>query len=186
MLSTKLTQLLGIDHPIVQAGMGSDAGPELACAVSEAGALGTLGTVATPPARIASAIARMRDLTARPFALNLVTFETAPYRDELVAMALDARVEFVTLSFGGFEPYLARFKAAGAIVIVQVQDVAQARSALAGGADVVIAQGSEAGGHTGLRGTLSFAAQVLELADETPVLIAGGVGKGEHAACAEV
>ncbi len=178
MLTTALTRLLGIDHPIIQAGMGGDAGPELAAAVSEAGALGTLGTVATPPAQVASGIARMRDLTARPFAVNLVTFETAPFRDELVALALDARVELVTLSFGAFEPYLQRFKDSGATVIVQVQDVWQARSALAGSADVVIVQGAEAGGHTGLRGTLSFAAQVLELAGETPVVVAGGVGDG--------
>ncbi len=184
MLTTKLTTLLGIDHPIVQAGMGGDAGPDLAAAVAEAGALGTLGTIATPPAVIGRSIARLRDLTARPFALNLVTFETAPFRDELIDLALAERASIVTLSFGDSTPAIRRFKAAGALVIVQAQDVSQARAALAAGADIIIAQGSEAGGHTGMRGTLSFAAQVLEIAGETPVLVAGGVANGRGLAAA--
>lgn len=184
MLNTTLTRLLGIEHPIIQAGMAAEAGPDLAVAVSDAGGLGTLGTIASTPDRVEAAIARTRDLTGRPFSVNLVTFETAPFRDELIDLALRMNVPNVTLSFGDFGPALARFKAAGATVLVQVQDAAQARAALAGGADVVMAQGAEAGGHTGQRGTLSFAAQVIEMADGVPVVVAGGVGNGRGLAAA--
>lgn len=184
MLQTALTRRLGIDHPIVQAGMGAEAGAALASAVSEAGGLGTLGTIGTPPALVASAMARVRDLTARPFAVNLVTFEGAPLRDELLDLGIAERATIVTLSFGDSVPAILRFRAAGAFVIVQAQDVQQAEAALAAGADAIIAQGSEAGGHTGRRGTLSFAAQVLSLAGQTPVLVAGGVGDGKGLAAA--
>ncbi|MFN0148250.1 MAG: NAD(P)H-dependent flavin oxidoreductase [Dehalococcoidia bacterium] len=184
MLQTALTRLLGIDHPIIQAGMGADAGPDLAAAVSGAGALGTLGSVATPPDRVSLNIRRCRDLTARPFALNLVTFETAPFRDELVELALRERVSIVTLSFGDAAPYVGRFKDAGALVLVQVQDYAGAVGAIAGRADAVIVQGNEAGGHTGYRGTLSLAAQVIDIAGDTPVVVAGGVANGRGLAAA--
>jgi nitronate monooxygenase len=184
MLHTRLTRLLDIDHPIIQAGMGSVAGPELVAAVSEAGGLGTLATIGLPPAQVGALIARTRDLTGRPFALNLVTFETAPFRDENLDVALQEKAGIVTLSFGDFSPALRRFKDAGATVIVQVQDAAQARAAVAGHADAIIAQGSEAGGHTGRRGTLSFGAQVLDIAEGTPVIIAGGVANGRGLAAA--
>ena len=184
MLKTRLTEVLGIDHPIIQPGMGAEAGPELASAVSEAGALGTLGTIGTPPKLVASSIARVRDLTARPFAVNLVTFDGAPFRDELVALALSERASIVTLSFGAPAGFVQRFREAGAIVFVQAQDVSQAMEATAAGADFIIAQGGEAGGHTGRRGTLGFAAQVLEMAGEVPVVVAGGVGNGRGLAAA--
>jgi NAD(P)H-dependent flavin oxidoreductase YrpB (nitropropane dioxygenase family) len=184
MLQTAFTRRLGIDHPIVQAGMGAEAGAELASAVSEAGGLGTLGTIGTPPPIVAASIARTRDLTSRPFALNVVTFEGAPMRDEILDVGIAERATIVTLSFGDSVPAVRRFKAAGAFVIVQAQDVEQAEAALAAGADALIAQGTEAGGHTGRRGTLSFAAQVLELAGQTPVLVAGGVGNGKGLAAA--
>ena len=92
--------------------------------------------------------------------------EGAPFGAELLDTAFNERVGIVTLSFGDATPAIARFRAAGATVIVQVQDLAQARAALSAGADFVIAQGNEAGGHTGLRGTMSFAAQVLDLAEK--------------------
>lgn len=184
MLQTALTRLLGIDHPIIQAGMGADAGPELAAAVSGAGALGTLGSVATPPDRISANIRRCRDLTGLPFALNLVTFDTAPFRDELLELALLERVSVVTLSFGDAARYVARFKHAGALVLVQVQDFPGAVRAIEAQADAVIVQGNEAGGHTGYRGTLSLAAQVLDIAGDTPVVIAGGVATGRGLAAA--
>ena len=184
MLTTALTRRLGIQHPIVQAGIGAQAGPDLAAAVANAGGLGTLGTIATPPADIVRAIARTRDLTAAPFAINLVTMKGVPFGPELLDTAQNECVGIVTLSFGDATPAIARFRAAGATVLVQVQDLDQARAALAAGADFIIAQGNEAGGHTGLRGTMSFAAQVLDLAGDTPVLVAGGVGNGRGLAAA--
>ncbi len=184
MLQTAFTRRLGLDHPIVQAGMGAEAGAALAAAVSEAGALGTLGTIGTPPPTISAAIARVRDLTSRPFAINFVTFAGAPLRDELLELGRTERATVVTLSFGDSVPEVLRYRAAGAFVLVQAQDMLQARAALDAGVDALIVQGAEAGGHTGRRGTLSFAAQVLALAGETPILIAGGVGDGRGLAAA--
>jgi len=184
MLTTALTRLLGIDVPIIQAGMGGDAGPALAAAVSEAGALGSMGTIGVSPDAVRANIAALRLLTARAWALNLITFDWAPFTPLLVDIAIEEGVPAVVLSFGDFGPALGRCKAAGILTLVQVQDAGAARAALEGGADAVIVQGNEAGGHTGERGTLSFAAQVLDIASETPVVVAGGVGNGRGLAAA--
>ncbi len=178
MLATKLTQLTGIEHPIIQAGMGADAGPALAAAVSNAGALGTLGTIGASVELIRGNIAATRAATSRPFAVNIITFDWAPFAPQLLDLVIEERVPVVTLSFGSFESALQRCKAAGVVTIVQVQNVQGAKAALAGGADALVVQGSEAGGHTGHRGTLSFAAQALDFAGDTPVVVAGGVGSG--------
>jgi len=177
-LKTRLTELANIDHPIIQAGMGADAGPALAAAVSNAGALGSLGTIGAPASLVERHIAETRAATGRPFAVNVITFDWAPFASELVDVVIRERVPVVTLSFGSFEGALERCKAAGLLTIVQAQDIAGVRSALAGRADAVIVQGSEAGGHTGQRGTMSFAAQALDLAGDTPIIVAGGVGSG--------
>lgn len=184
MIQTALTRLLGIDHPIIQAGMGADAGPALAAAVSNAGALGSLGTIGAPVAQIEQHISQTRSATERPFAVNIITFDWAPFAPQMVDLAIQQRVPVITLSFGDFGAALGRCKAAGIPTLVQVQDFAGAQRALEGGADAVIVQGNEAGGHTGHRGTLSLAAQVLEIAADTPVVIAGGVGNGRGLAAA--
>ena len=184
MLKTKLTELTGIDHPIIQAGMGADAGPALAAAVSNAGALGTLGTIGAPVSLIRENIAATRAATSRPFAVNIITFDWAPFAPQLLDLVIEERVPVVTLSFGSFESALSRCKAADIVTIVQVQDVEGAISALKEGADAVVVQGAEAGGHTGHRGTMSFAAQVLDLAGDVPVVVAGGVGSGRGLAAA--
>ncbi|MBA4179519.1 MAG: hypothetical protein C0506_02925 [Anaerolinea sp.] len=178
MLVTRLTRSFGIDHPIIQAGMGAEAGPELAAAVSTAGGLGTIGTIATPPEDVRMAIRRCRDLTAMPFAVNMVTFEGAPFRDEIIDMVLREKPAAVTLSFGDPVPTLRLCREAGIRTLVQVQDFATARAVLASGPDVLIVQGHEAGGHTGRRGTLSFLAQALAVAGDTPVVAAGGIADG--------
>lgn len=178
MLTTKLTQLTGIAHPIIQAGMGADAGPALAAAVSNAGALGTLGTIGAPVELIRANIAATHAATTQPFAVNIITFDWAPFAPQLLDLVIEERVPVVTLSFGSFEAALERCKAAGIVTLVQAQDIEGAKSALAEGADAVIVQGTEAGGHTGYRGTLSFAAQVLDMAGDVPVVLAGGVGSG--------
>jgi nitronate monooxygenase len=173
-----LTRSFGIDHPIIQAGMGAEAGPELAAAVSTAGGLGTIGTIATPPDEVRMAIRRCRDLTALPFAVNLVTFEGAPFRDEIIDVVLREKPSAVTLSFGDPVPTLRLCREAGIRTLVQVQDFAGARAVLAAGPDALIVQGHEAGGHTGRRGTLSFLAQTLAIAGDTPVVAAGGIADG--------
>jgi nitronate monooxygenase len=184
MLRTAFTARFGVAHPIVQAGMAHEAGAALASAVSNAGGLGTIGTIGGTPERARTELAACRGATTRPFAVNVVTWPWAPWSDAILDVVLAEPPPVVTLSFGEPAARVARCRAAGCRVIVQAQDVAGARAALAAGADAIIAQGNEAGGHTGRRGTLAFAAQVLELAGDVPVLVAGGIGSGRGVAAA--
>jgi nitronate monooxygenase len=183
-LNTALTRLLGITHPVIQAGMGTECGARIAAAVSEAGALGSIGSIGAPPSRLAEEIAACRARTARPFAVNVVTWDWAPFASELVETAIAAGAPVITLSFGEPLPALRRCRAAGVPVIVQVQDLAGARAVLAEKPDALIVQGNEAGGHTGRRGTLGFVAQVLDLAGDVPIVAAGGIGSGRGLAAA--
>jgi len=184
MLETELTRRFDLDHPIVQAGMGSGAGWHLASAVSNAGALGTVGTIPLNPSQVVEAIDATRRATQATFAVNLVCFDWAPFVPDIVDAVIEAHPPAVTLSFGDPLPTLARCLEAGIPVLVQVQDLMGLRVALDAGADAVIVQGNEAGGHTGRRGTLSFAAQALDLAASTPVVAAGGIGGGRGLAAA--
>jgi NAD(P)H-dependent flavin oxidoreductase YrpB (nitropropane dioxygenase family) len=184
MIATELTRRLGIEHPIIQAGMGGGSGPALAAAVSNAGALGTLASIGMRAEDVRNAIEETRKLTGRPFALNIVTFPWAPFWEEIVETAIAERPPVVTLSFGTPLPALRRCQEAGIPTIVQVQDLAGAKAALAANPAALIVQGNEAGGHTGRRGTLSFAAQVLDLAGGVPVLLAGGIANGRGLAAA--
>lgn len=177
MLSTEFTRRFGVQHPLIQAGM-AEAGPDIVLAVCGAGALGSLGTIGKTPDQVAGEIAAVRTGTSGPFAVNVVTFDWAPFASRLLDVALEAGAPVVTLSFGDPLPGLARCRAAGVQTIVQAQDSETALAAIAGGADLVIAQGNEAGGHTGRRGTLNFAAEVIEAAGETPVGVAGGIATG--------
>jgi nitronate monooxygenase len=183
-MRTPFTERFGVAHPIVQAGMAREAGARLAAAVSNAGALGTIGSIGGTPDQLAAEIRACRAATGRPFAVNVVAWQWAPWAFELLDVALAERAPIVTLSFGEPLPLLDRCRAAGAKTIVQAQDVEGARAAVAAAPDAVIAQGNEAGGHTGRRGTLAFAAQVLDLAGDVPVLVAGGIGSGRGVAAA--
>ena len=183
-IATELTRRLGIDHPIIQAGMGGGSGPALAAAVSNAGALGTLASISMAATDVRGAVEETRKLTDRPFALNVVTFPWAPFWEEIIEAALEVRPPVVTVSFGDPVPALKRLQAAGIPTVVQVQDVAGARAALAARPTALIVQGNEAGGHTGRRGTLSFAAQVLDMAGDVPLLLAGGIANGRGLAAA--
>jgi len=183
-MQTSLTRLLGIEHPVVQAGMGSESGARLAAAVSNAGALGSIGSIGGSPDALAAEVAACRAATSRPFAVNVVTWDWAPFARELVEVALAGGAPVVTLSFGDPLPALERCRAAGVRVLVQVQDVEGARRALDARPDALIVQGSEAGGHTGQRGTMGFAAQMLDLAGDVPVVVAGGIASGRGLAAA--
>jgi nitronate monooxygenase len=184
MLVTDLTRRLQIDHPIVQAGMGSGAGWRLVSAVSNAGALGTLGTITRTPSATIEEIEAIRTATAKPFAVNVICFDWAPFAAELFDAVIDAHPPAITLSFGDPPSALARCKSAGIFTMVQVQDLGGLAAAIDGGADAVIVQGNEAGGHTGRRGTLNFVAQALELTHDVPVVAAGGVAGGRGLAAA--
>lgn len=184
MLATPLTRLLGIDHPIIQPGMGPWCTPELVAAVSNAGGLGTLGSIGLRQEQFAAAIEATRAATDRPFSANLVCWDWAPFAGEMVDVAISGGVPVITLSFGDPLPALRACQEAGVRTVVQVQELAGAQAAIAAGADVIIAQGNEAGGHTGRRGTLNFAAQVLDLAGDIPVVLAGGIANGRGLAAA--
>lgn len=184
MITTAFTKSFGVAHPLIQAGMAGDCGWQIAAAVSNAGGLGTIGSLGRTPDKLRDEISKCRAATDRPFAINVATFAWAPFADEVLEAAISERVPAITLSFGEVIPALRRCTAAGIRTMVQVQSMAAARGVLAAGTDLLVVQGNEAGGHTGGRGTLSFAAQALAIAGSTPVAVAGGVGNGRGLAAA--
>src|SRR5688572_10491863 len=113
MLTTALTRLLGIEHPIIQAGMGSLAGARLAAAVSNAGGLGTVGTIGRRPSEIHAELEAARAATNKPFSANIATFVWAPFADSVVDITLKAEVPVITLSFGATIAAVERCKDAG-------------------------------------------------------------------------
>ncbi|MBN9491916.1 nitronate monooxygenase [bacterium] len=183
-MKTLLTALLGIEHPIIQAGMGGGANAEIAAAVSNAGALGSLSSIAMPPEMVRAHIAETRALTEKPFAVNMVTWAFTSNWQEIIDTVIEERPPVVTISFGDPIPAFQRCKAAGLTTILQVQDTAGLKAAIEAGADAIIVQGNEAGGHTGRRSTLSFATQALELAGDIPIVVAGGIANGRGLAAA--
>jgi len=179
MLKTRLTELFGLTCPIVLAplGGGTTSG-QLASAVDAAGGLGLFGGIYSGgPAWIREQVRFMRARTRKPFGVGFIT-EQIPQRVENFRACLEEGVPVFAFSFGDPTPYVAEAKRIGAKILCQVQTPEAARLALAIGADVLVAQGNEAGGHTGRLGTLPFLAQVLDLAGSTPVIAAGGIGSG--------
>lgn len=172
-----LLDRLRMDVPVAQAGMGGGlAGPELASAVARAGGLGTLGLM--PADQLRTAIQHVRDgAPGRAVAVNLL----APFvrRRHVIACA-EARVDAVILAFGGDPGTVSYLKDAGVYVIAMVGTEDRAREALDWGADGLIAQGFEAGGHlSGGDPAMAFLPRALELADGRPVLLAGGIASGD-------
>jgi NAD(P)H-dependent flavin oxidoreductase YrpB (nitropropane dioxygenase family) len=172
---TALTELLGIDAPIVLAPMGGAVTPELAAAVSNAGGLGTLPLSWNTPDEIRSRAAELRRLTARPFGINLI--REWDQRERLSA-ALEAGAPVISLFWGEAAELVPEAHEAGAVVFVTVATAAEAARAAAAGADVVVAQGWEAGGH--VRGTVTTLALVPRVVDvvDVPVVAAGGIADG--------
>ena len=178
-LRTPLCDLLGIDIPIGSAGMaGGTAGPALAAAVSEAGGLGGLGGIdRSGPEGLRARIRETRERTSRPFSVNLWVhlMQVAP---GFFDVCIEERVPSITFSFGDPAGYVARAHDAGVLVLHQVQTVAGAKQAAAAGVDAIIAQGGEAGGHTGNVATMALVPQAVDVARGIPVLAAGGIADG--------
>jgi nitronate monooxygenase len=173
---TALTELLGIEAPIVLAPMGGAVTPALAAAVSNAGGLGTLPLSHSTPDEIRSSVAEMTALTDRPFAVNLIL--EWDQRDRLAA-ALDAGAPAISLFWGDTAELVPEAHDAGAVVFVSVGSVDEAARAAAAGADVVVAQGWEAGGHVrGTVTTLALVPRVVDAVDPVPVVAAGGIADG--------
>jgi nitronate monooxygenase len=177
MIHTRICDLFGIDHPIISAPMSGTATAELAAAVSEAGGLGLIGgTMGNNPDWLREQIRSVRNRTHKPFGVGFIS--SFPGLDRLVQVVLDERVPVITHSFADPTPYVAAAHAAGIKVIVQVQKVSHAKKAALAGVDVIAAQGTEAGGHTGYSGTLPLVPAVIDVVGDIPVVAAGGIADG--------
>ena len=180
-IETALTRLLGIQHPILLAPMGSAAGGRLAAAVTNAGGLGLVGS------GYADAGAIRRELTEAGntrVGIGFILWALEKHPSAL-DVALDARPAAVMLSFGDPTPFADRIRDAGCKIICQVQTLAQAKEAAAAGADVIIAQGRDAGGHSGTtRGTMGLVPAVVDAVAPIPVVAAGGIADGRGLAAA--
>jgi len=182
MLRTAICDLLKIDVPIVQAGMGSGfTSAELAAAVTNAGALGSLGTGNRPLDDVRRQLLRLGDLAHGPYAVNhmVTVLDEAAF-----AATLDARPRVVVFALADAGDLVRRAHDAGALVMQQVCTVAQACEAAEGGADVIIAQGGESGGFGGTVSTMTLVPQVVAAVHPLPVIAAGGITDGRGLAAA--
>jgi nitronate monooxygenase len=176
-IDTPLTALLGIRHPIVLAPMDLVAGARLTEAVSAAGGFGILGGGYGDRAWLERETAKLASC-AVPFGIGFITWSMAR-RPEVLDVALGASPRAIMLSFGDPKPFAPRIRAAGALLICQVQDEEMAQQAMEAGADILVAQGTEAGGHGASRTTLDVVPAVVDLAaGRVPVVAAGGIADG--------
>ncbi|ADI03454.1 dioxygenase [Streptomyces bingchenggensis BCW-1] len=183
-LSTAFTELFGVEHPIALAPMGGSAGGALTAAVSRGGGLGLLGSGNGDQDWLARELPVLVDECAgNPWGIG---FQTWAIDDGVIARTLEHNPTAVMLSFGDAGPFVEPVRSAGAALILQVTDMAEARRAVDLGADVIVAQGTEAGGHGARHGrsTLPFVPLVVDLAAPVPVLAAGGIADGRGVAAA--
>ena len=174
-METELTTLLGIEKPIFQGGMAWVAEASLASAVSNAGGLGIIGAGNAPREVVAKEIARMATLTDKPYGVNVMLL--SPFAEDIIDLVIEKKVPVVTTGAGNPGPYMARLKTAGIKVIPVVPSVALARRMEKIGADAVIAEGMEAGGHIGKLTTMVMVPQIVD-ALTIPVVAAGGIADG--------
>lgn len=179
MLKTRITDMFGIDYPIMSAPMAMHSGGCLAAAVSKAGGIGSFGAIhiSKGPDWLRGEIDLIRAETDRPFGVGFIT-NFIPMFQSLFDTTIDAKPPVVALSFGDPGPYIERARASGARVVCQVQTFAAALAAAAAGADVLVAQGNEAGGHTGTMNLLPFLVRLVDAFPDTPVMAAGGISSG--------
>ena len=186
-LSTAITRLLGIDHPVLLAPMGGVSGGALAGAVSAAGGLGLIGAGYADPALGWGSdewiSAEFDKAGNRAVGIGFITW-ALDKRPGALDAALERRPAAVMLSFGDIAPYAAKVKATGAALICQVQTLKDARDVAARGADIVVAQGTEAGGHGANRATLPLVPAVADAVAPVPVAAAGGIADGRGLAAA--
>jgi nitronate monooxygenase len=183
-ISTNLTRRLGIEHPVMLAPMGFVSGGSLAAAVAAAGGFGIIGGGYADPDWLEREFAAAGN---RPVGCGFITWALAK-RPVSLDLALSRRPPAIMLSFGDAAPFLPKIKKAGALAICQVQTLAQARAVLMEGADIIIAQGTEAGGHGGGRSTLPLVPAIVDLVassrPDVPVVAAGGITDGRGLAAA--
>lgn len=180
-MKTKITELLGIEYPIIQGGMAWVADYHLAAAVSEAGGLGIIGAGGAPASFVREQIQKAKEITDKPFGVNIMLMN--PEADQIAQVVIEEGVKVVTTGAGNPGKYMAAWKDAGIKVIPVVASVALARMMERAGADAVVAEGTESGGHIGEITTMALVPQVVD-AVNVPVIAAGGIADGRGFAAA--
>ena len=180
-MKTKITELLGIEYPIIQGGMAWVAEYHLAAAVANAGGLGLIGAASAPPEVVREQIRKAKELTDKPFGVNIMLLN--PNADEVAKIVVEEGIKVVTTGAGTPAKYMEMWKAAGVKVIPVVASVGLAKLMERAGADAVVAEGMESGGHIGSITTMSLVPQVVD-AVSIPVIAAGGIADGRGIAAA--
>ena len=185
MLKTRLCELLGIEHPVLLGGMSTHTNPDMVAGVSNAGGLGILGCASMPPDVVARNAQEIRSRSDKPFGMNLLLFLAD---DESVSAVIEASPDVLSTAWAfpqaDLKSIFGRAHEAGLKVCHMASTVPEAQRAVEAGADIVVAQGTEGGGHVGVMGTMPLVRMVVKAVAPVPVVAAGGVGDGAGLAAA--